>query len=50
MAFGGFEWRRKLVKIPPLTVPPLKKIIEDLSDTEKVLVGLDLQKSKISAD
>jgi len=38
----------KIVAIPTLVrrlPPPLKQIIGDLSNTEKVLIGLDLRRS-----
>jgi len=40
----------KIVAIPTLVrklPPPLKQIIGDLSNTEKVLVGLDLRQSSV---
>lgn len=41
----------QIIALPTLVrqlPPPLKKIIGDLSNTEKILVGLNLQKVKIS--
>ncbi|MGD0817272.1 MAG: circadian clock KaiB family protein [Methanomassiliicoccales archaeon] len=38
----------QIVAVPTLIItlpPPIRKVIGDLSDTEKVLVGLDLRRS-----